>query len=92
MDEGSDAVINSEDNGFEHISAPKDESSSTDQEEEASGGMDTPEPVEPHRPLVNVDLGSPYSEGYLLSTKPESEPVPTGVEDVPRERKEGSQR
>lgn len=78
----------SEDNGFEYISAPKDESSSTDQEEEGSGEMDTPEPVEPHRPLVDIDVSDPYSDGYLLSAKPESDPVPTGVEDVPRERKE----
>ena len=92
MAEGSDAVMYSEDNDFEHISAPKDESSSTDQEEEASGEMDTPEPVEPHRPLVDIDVSEPYSDGYLISTKPESDPVPTGVEDVPRERKEGNQR
>lgn len=92
MDEGSDAVMNSEDNGFEHISAPKDESSSTDQEEEALGGMDTPEPVEPQAGVVNIDVSDPYSDGYPLAAEPERDPVPTGVEDVPRERKEGSQR
>lgn len=88
MDEGSDAFINSEDNGFEHISSPKEESSSTDQEEDVPG-TETPEPMEPEG-IVKVDLGDPYSEGYLLSAKPESEPVPTHVEDVPRETKEGS--
>lgn len=88
MEEGSDAVVNSEDNDFEHISAPKDESSSTDQEEDAPG-METPEPVEPQG-LEKVDVSEPYSESYLVSDKPESEPVPTSVEDVPRERKEGS--
>ena len=87
MDEGSDAVLNSEDNGFEHLSVPKDDSSSTDQEEDLR--MDSPDPVEPK---IGKDVGEPYSEGFPEAPKPESGPVPTGVEDVRRERKEGKRR
>lgn len=87
MDEGSDAVLNSEDNGFEHIATPRDDSRSTDQEEDLLE-MDSPDPW-PMDPKIGTDVGEPYSESFPEAPKPESGPVPTGVEDVWRERKEG---